>query len=92
MALDQRLDISCSNSGRTLGNQSDGVRLAERIRQLARSAAFSTRIQIVVEQTWNAQVYERNARFVSDLAMPVVELLDPQPSERILDLAVATVS
>jgi len=37
-------------------------------------------------QTWNAEVYERNARFVSDLGMPVVALLDPQPGERILDL------
>ena len=40
----------------------------------------------MAEQTWNAEVYERNARFVSDLAMPVVELLDPLPGERILDL------
>jgi len=40
----------------------------------------------VPEQTWNAEVYERNARFVSDLAMPVVELLAPRPGERILDL------
>lgn len=40
----------------------------------------------MAEQIWNAEVYERNARFVSDLAMPVVELLDPQPGERILDL------
>lgn len=37
-------------------------------------------------QTWNAETYERNARFVSDLGMPVVELLDPRPGERILDL------
>lgn len=37
-------------------------------------------------QNWNAEVYQRNARFVSDLAMPVVELLNPQPAERILDL------
>jgi SAM-dependent methyltransferase len=37
-------------------------------------------------QTWNADGYKRNARFVSDLATPVVELLDPQPGERILDL------
>ena len=37
-------------------------------------------------QTWDADVYDRNARFVSDLAMPVVALLDPQPGERILDL------
>lgn len=40
----------------------------------------------MIAQTWNAEVYERNARFVSDLGMPVVELLDPQPEERILDL------
>lgn len=40
----------------------------------------------MTEQTWNAEAYERNARFVSDLGMPVVELLDPQPGERILDL------
>jgi 2-polyprenyl-3-methyl-5-hydroxy-6-metoxy-1,4-benzoquinol methylase len=40
----------------------------------------------VTEQTWNVEVYERNARFVSDLGMPVVELLDPRPGERILDL------
>ena len=37
-------------------------------------------------QTWNPEGYARHARFVSDLGMPVVELLDPQPGERILDL------
>jgi hypothetical protein len=37
-------------------------------------------------QNWNAEVHKRNARFVSDLGMPVVELLNPQPAERILDL------
>lgn len=36
--------------------------------------------------TWNPKVYEKHARFVSDLGMPVVELLSPQPGERILDL------
>lgn len=41
---------------------------------------------VVAKQTWNADVYESNARFVSDLGMPVVELLNPQPGERILDL------
>ena len=30
--------------------------------------------------------FMRNARFVSDLASPVVELLAPKPGERILDL------
>ncbi|HEY7336689.1 MAG TPA: methyltransferase domain-containing protein [Bryobacteraceae bacterium] len=37
-------------------------------------------------QTWDPASYARNARFVSDLGDPVVELLAPQPGERILDL------
>jgi SAM-dependent methyltransferase len=37
-------------------------------------------------QTWDPKRYARNARFVSDLAGPVVDLLAPQPGERILDL------
>jgi trans-aconitate methyltransferase len=37
-------------------------------------------------QTWNPETYAANARFVSDLGAPVLELLDPQPGERILDL------
>jgi trans-aconitate methyltransferase len=37
-------------------------------------------------QTWNPEQYARNARFVSDLGAPVVELLAPQSGERILDL------
>jgi SAM-dependent methyltransferase len=37
-------------------------------------------------QTWNPDQYARNARFVSDLGAPVLELLAPQPGERILDL------
>ncbi|MCY7273225.1 MAG: methyltransferase domain-containing protein [Phormidesmis sp. CAN_BIN44] len=39
-----------------------------------------------MEQTWNSKTYAENARFVSDLGMPAVEWLAPQPSERILDL------
>lgn len=35
---------------------------------------------------WNAAGYERNARFVSDLGMPVVEWLEPRDGEAILDL------
>ena len=38
------------------------------------------------EQTWDPATYARNARFVSDLGAPVVELLAPRPGERILDL------
>lgn len=37
-------------------------------------------------QTWDPALYARNARFVSDLGAPVVELLAPKPGERILDL------
>jgi trans-aconitate methyltransferase len=37
-------------------------------------------------QTWDPERYAKNARFVADLGMPVVELLAPRPGERILDL------
>jgi trans-aconitate methyltransferase len=37
-------------------------------------------------QTWDPASYARNARFVSDLGAPVVDLLAPRPGERILDL------
>ena len=37
-------------------------------------------------QTWDPERYARNARFVSDLAGAVTEMLNPQPGERILDL------
>jgi SAM-dependent methyltransferase len=39
-----------------------------------------------MSQTWDPERYARHARFVSDLGMPVVELLAPQPGERILDV------
>lgn len=35
---------------------------------------------------WSAAAYERNARFVSGLGAPVLDLLAPRPGERILDL------
>jgi len=35
---------------------------------------------------WNADSYNKNADFVSNLALPVVELLKPQKDEKILDL------
>lgn len=37
-------------------------------------------------QRWSPEGYDRNARFVSDLGAAVLDLLDPQPGERILDL------
>jgi trans-aconitate methyltransferase len=37
-------------------------------------------------QTWNAEEYAKNARFVTDLGMPVLELLAPRHGEHIIDL------
>ncbi len=37
-------------------------------------------------QSWEPERYRRNAAFVARLGKPVVELLDPQPGERILDV------
>ncbi len=36
--------------------------------------------------SWNPASYAKNARFVSDLGEPLLQLLDPQPGELILDL------
>jgi trans-aconitate methyltransferase len=37
-------------------------------------------------QTWNTAGYDQHARFVSDLGMPVLELLAPASGEHILDV------
>ena len=37
-------------------------------------------------QNWNAEQYKNNASFVSQLGSPIIELLAPQPKEKILDL------
>lgn len=37
-------------------------------------------------QHWDPDRYARNARFVADLGSPLIDLLAPQPGERILDL------
>src|SRR6202795_1510830 len=36
--------------------------------------------------SWDPDGYARNARFVSDLGAPVVELLAPRAGERVLDI------
>jgi len=36
--------------------------------------------------SWNPESYAKNARFVSDLGEPLLQLLDPKPGELILDL------
>ena len=38
------------------------------------------------KNSWNANRYNRHASFVSELALPVVELLNPKVDEKILDL------
>ena len=40
----------------------------------------------VNDQVWKPEQYAQNARFVSDLGAPVVDLLSPRPRERVLDL------
>ncbi|SNR24055.1 Transposase domain, partial [Tistlia consotensis] len=37
-------------------------------------------------QSWDPERYQRNAGFVAELGLPVVEWLAPKPGERILDL------
>ena len=41
---------------------------------------------MAVAQSWNAQQYAQQGRFVADLAGGVFDLLAPRPGERILDL------
>jgi len=41
---------------------------------------------MTAKQSWDPDAYARNARFVSDLGAPVLELLAPRRGERILDL------
>jgi SAM-dependent methyltransferase len=40
----------------------------------------------IVEQRWDPARYQRNAGFVARLGEPLLDLLAPQPQERILDL------
>ena len=39
-----------------------------------------------MNQTWNDRRYARHARYVSELGLPVFELLAAKPGERVLDL------
>jgi trans-aconitate methyltransferase len=41
---------------------------------------------MAARQNWDPDLYAKNARFVSDLGSPVLELLAPKAGERILDL------
>jgi SAM-dependent methyltransferase len=44
------------------------------------------RLHCEAKQQWDSESYAAHARFVSDLAEPVVQLLAPRAGERILDL------
>ena len=46
----------------------------------------SSRLGDGATQHWDPDRYARNARFVADLGLPVLELLAPRQGERILDL------
>ena len=35
---------------------------------------------------WQADQYGRNARFVADLAADLIDVLDPKPGQRVLDV------
>ena len=41
---------------------------------------------MTTSQTWNPEDYARNAGFVAQLGEPLIDLLAPQPGERVLDL------
>ena len=57
------------------------------LQTLARAELLSRIIErIMAEQHWNPETYARNARFVSDLGEPLLELLKPVAEESILDL------
>jgi len=51
-----------------------------------RRAILWHRFAMTAGQSWNPQAYAANARFVSELGQPLVELLAAQSGERILDL------
>lgn len=51
-----------------------------------RERAIHNPVNFPMSQTWNSQTYAENARFVSELGLPVVDWLQPVAGERILDL------
>lgn len=54
--------------------------------QLFHLVAYHKKMSARHLQDWNSSRYAQNARFVSDLGQPVLELLNPKPGERVLDL------
>jgi RimJ/RimL family protein N-acetyltransferase/precorrin-6B methylase 2 len=72
------------------GNQAS-ERVAQKIgmrfeRETFRPGGAIRLIYAIELQTWNPELYARTAGFVPALGLPVLEMLNPQPGERILDL------
>ena len=49
-----------------------------------------SRMNAITEQAWNPSHYDRAGAFVPKLAADLIELLAPQPGERVLDLGCGT--
>eukprot|EP00898_Chlorokybus_atmophyticus_P009000 jgi/Chlat1/9100/Chrsp97S08375 len=79
-------------AGGKSGNRKGAARaLCQNTRKSSHSAAARTTIAMstsstAAEQKWDPETYIKNAEYVPRLGQPVLELLSPQPSERILDL------
>lgn len=50
------------------------------------------RADAAIGQQWNPDAYRRWASYVPELGRGVVDLLDPRPQERVLDLGVVCVT
>src|ERR1700730_18147346 len=55
-------------------------------RKLPHAESLITETTMSNTQSWSPDKYAENARFVSELGAPVVELLAPRAGEKILDL------
>ncbi|MCD4758332.1 MAG: 2-isopropylmalate synthase [Arcobacteraceae bacterium] len=55
-------------------------------KELGKEEIINLYNKIKETNSWDPNRYKKHASFVSDLAMPVVELLNPQENENILDL------
>lgn len=60
--------------------------MAEYIGRISFATTKGTTMTTAPSQQWSPEQYAKNARFVSDLGMPVVTLLAPHAGERILDV------
>lgn len=72
---------SCSVNGRRFVYHRS---MSQSIKSVKRSAQGGLKALGMAEgNQWDPKVYNENARFVHDLAGPVLELLDPKPGRRV---------